>query len=1157
MGVKEFDSGGNGSAGTLRLNIIFGRLLHMKKALALILAVLMVTSCMMFTVAAEQAPEQDVAFLPLTDCDTAASPLGSWKTSDMNAAIMTDDTTGRKGAFAITVEGRQPADKIGAFSFEYSLTNPMDVSAMKALVFDIYVSDADAIKGMTWDFMLYDAVHGAYADSYRSWFKGYTLDMLGGETIVDGWNTVKVDLTKMERGYNAFADLTQLTMVRFYSNERDQVEHGVADGELTLAVDNVYFTDEVLNEGAFELPMLAIGVNNQNSDTISTPHNNNTAAPAWNNPKEGFRASTKMWGGGGFTADLTRYGALEFDVYIDNAFANKVHYTLNFGTGTDYYQANVYLYSKTLEELAGYELSVGWNHVRIDLARFDAQQYENSSKRIDLTGVNYFSMQSDASKAVGTVDTSDTLVTISLKNVMLTKGSDFITVSNFHPIRDGENYGYPSHKQAAAWPSQKLAMKDVDGDGDTELILVQTTGEGTTHFVADGSFAHMKTSGFALNLHQYETDFSNVTGFSIDVYAAFGAKDTVKVSDLTGEIRLNNNTNFDWNNRDSYYSFTMDMANAQPLGNNWYRITVPMSRVNTNTGTDASATKPGGGTPDLNDVNILRFVNMNEMTYTDGFTLAVDNLRFLTCEMETEEDTVGGNMLLTDFAGHGAISTLNFMGNESWLNNSNNRGIFAGLTSSSVDGAWRVVSYEGAGMIDGENYFSKIIRGFANTSFDSANDGNVIANHPAWLANEHVTSVQVDVRVDADGMKALNGQDMDPSDLALRLALYTYYDDAWDGPAAVFRPSDGEALGDGWYRVTLPLTEFYHFANLLYGDGYDLRYLWAARVDCNAEENIGVTFAGNLNVYVDNISVVLDPDYGNEEPIPENVYLALDGARLVLTEDFGLRFGATALNVDGVMAQFDYMGGTTYLAGEPDRNGAYTFDFDGILAHQLGEVVTATVWGRDINGHLVSDSVDYSVKQYCTNMLAKHGDNAGLKRLLASTLVYGAEAQLYAGHDVDHPVTDGVDAVAEVVGTRLVADYADELLLGTVVSGTATDDKVWTGATLVLGSSMKIRYYFEAASVEGLVVNVSKSGMSTGTVTEFVEEDGQYYFEVPVFANEYASIVTVDFGTGYSVNYSVNHYLAKSCENADLAKLLDAIFCYGWQARVYSGMSAY
>jgi hypothetical protein len=257
------------------------------------------------------------------------------------------------------------------------------------------------------------------------------------------------------------------------------------------------------------------------------------------------------------------------------------------------------------------------------------------------------------------------------------------------------------------------------------------------------------------------------------------------------------------------------------------------------------------------------------------------------------------------------------------------------------------------------------------------------------------------------------------------------------------------------------------------------------------------------------------------------------------------------------MAQFNYMGGTTYLAGEPNRNGEYVFAFDGILAHQLGETVIATVWGVDNNGYLISDSVEYSVAKYCTNMIAKYGDNEGLRRLLGSVLVYGSYAQVYADYNTDNLVFGDNDAAWDMLYSRCVSDYADKLLIKNVLVGEPADDKVWTGATLVLGSSMKIRYYFEAESVDGLVVNVSKAGMPVATVTEFVEEGGTYYFDVPVYANEFATIVSVDFGTGYSVNYSVNHYLAKSHTNEDLEGMLDAIFCYGWQARTYSGMSAY
>ena len=96
----------------------------------------------------------------------------------------------------------------------------------------------------------------------------------------------------------------------------------------------------------------------------------------------------------------------------------------------------------------------------------------------------------------------------------------------------------------------------------------------------------------------------------------------------------------------------------------------------------------------------------------------------------------------------------------------------------------------------------------------------------------------------------------------------------------------------------------------------------------------------------------------------------------------------------------------------------------------------------------------------------------------------------------------------------------------------------------------KTRYIIEAESVEGVVVKVNDVDYAP------VAADGYYYVDVPVAANQFGTVYNAYFGdnTAYSVNYSVNHYIAtkQPTAGAKLGALLEALYNYGASAVAYN-----
>ena len=239
-----------------------------------------------------------------------------------------------------------------------------------------------------------------------------------------------------------------------------------------------------------------------------------------------------------------------------------------------------------------------------------------------------------------------------------------------------------------------------------------------------------------------------------------------------------------------------------------------------------------------------------------------------------------------------------------------------------------------------------------------------------------------------------------------------------------------------------------------------------------------------------------------------------------------------------------------------------TFDFTGINPQRMTDTLKATVYAKDANGNVVEYQVDdYSVAQYCSNKLAKLGQNDPLRKLIGNLVAYGAAAQVYQNYRTDN-------LVSTVVSGAVSTDYTDRLSSVTQytekVLGTAGVNI--KGKTLVLSNTFAVRVYFtvnEGVDIANVSFNVTANG-KTDTVNSFEKDEklGYYYFD---YANlnatqldsevKFESFVN-EIGVGDMVTYSVNTYLAKKMPNYDKSsnayKLMAEMFNYGCACTEYA-----
>lgn len=259
--------------------------------------------------------------------------------------------------------------------------------------------------------------------------------------------------------------------------------------------------------------------------------------------------------------------------------------------------------------------------------------------------------------------------------------------------------------------------------------------------------------------------------------------------------------------------------------------------------------------------------------------------------------------------------------------------------------------------------------------------------------------------------------------------------------------------------------------------------------------------------------------------------------------------------------------GTDTVTG-PDGKpmDVFTFDFTGINPQRMTDTLKATVYAEDASGNVVEYQVDdYSVAQYCSNKLAKLGQNDPLRKLIGNLVAYGAAAQVYQNYRTDN-------LVSTVVSGAVSTDYTDRLSSVTQYTGKVPGAAGVTikGKTLVLSNTFAVRVYFtvnKGVDIANVSFKVTANG-KTDTVNSFEKDEklGYYYFD---YANlnatqldsevKFQSLVN---GTdvGDMVTYSVNTYLAKKMPNYDKSsnayKFMAELFNYGCACTEYASYAS-
>ncbi len=275
------------------------------------------------------------------------------------------------------------------------------------------------------------------------------------------------------------------------------------------------------------------------------------------------------------------------------------------------------------------------------------------------------------------------------------------------------------------------------------------------------------------------------------------------------------------------------------------------------------------------------------------------------------------------------------------------------------------------------------------------------------------------------------------------------------------------------------------------------------------------------------------------------------GATLNLGSTLTINYYAKA--EAGYKVQFTMNGNVRTVNGVYDSQmGLYKFAFTGINPQCMNDIVDAVL--LDGNGATVDTYSGYSVRTYCNNMAKKTAEELKLTdvqhysmlRLLADTLNYGAQAQIYRDYKADDLVNNE-SWVNENQSTFKVPEGVVKL------SGNTDNDGKIKSAGLSISNVNNV-YFRLILNSDDVVVTLDDVVIERNQLTK--DSDGTYIlYTDDLTATEFDKIFTVSLikaGVEIStIQYNVKAFIKSKHSSTSVGNIVKALSSYGDSAIRY------
>lgn len=299
--------------------------------------------------------------------------------------------------------------------------------------------------------------------------------------------------------------------------------------------------------------------------------------------------------------------------------------------------------------------------------------------------------------------------------------------------------------------------------------------------------------------------------------------------------------------------------------------------------------------------------------------------------------------------------------------------------------------------------------------------------------------------------------------------------------------------------------------------------------------------------------------------------LRFSGASLTLYNDISVNYKVSKalLEENGYTnpyVKFVLNGKETIVRTYREEGDKLVFDFDNLAPNQMNDTIYATLYATKEGELCASEVTEYSVAEYCYNMLEKYSSNDGYKEfctLLVDLLNYGATSQEYTGYNVDALVNASLTEEQKTMGTSEMRELSS--VFNKEHEAISNPTVAWKGASLKLEDSVTLRFTIETEDISNMVATI-RCGDQQWNIehSKFVESgDNRYYiyFEglnaAQMSDTVYVSISRDDMAVSNTVAYSIESYAYSKLNNTGttetLQNILKAMMKYGDAAKAYLG----
>lgn len=298
--------------------------------------------------------------------------------------------------------------------------------------------------------------------------------------------------------------------------------------------------------------------------------------------------------------------------------------------------------------------------------------------------------------------------------------------------------------------------------------------------------------------------------------------------------------------------------------------------------------------------------------------------------------------------------------------------------------------------------------------------------------------------------------------------------------------------------------------------------------------------------------------YSNFELVYPETYIS--GASVTLKNNLDVNFFATLGNATDAKMTFAVGTKIETVDGTVLEDGRTKFVCSGILPQKVNDEITATLTAK-VNGTAVSQTMTYSVREYCENLLAKEDTSETVKKLLVDLLYYAEAAQNYANYKIDDLATKNLTDAQKALRS---ADTTGAITATTGLDGTADGQYKWVSAALRLENTVAVRIRFAAPSLEGLTLKVTMNGRTVTYTADNITDEGEGYYSIlfnNIGAGEYGDAVTAIMEKdgaqiAETLTYSVAAYIREAVNKESTTEktlaLVRALWSYGESAKAVS-----